>query len=204
MPTSPIQEHPHPEDLLPWFVNNTLSLNQKKEVEIHLQQCRRCQNEVALLQNMRQHVKTVPIRSPGEVGLQRLLHKVKQEKKQEQIKQRKKVKWWQPSLAIAASMLIFVQAGLLFDAWFLSKPVVPLSGPQESGIVIQISFAPTATEAEIRESISAINGSFIGGPGQLGIYRIRLNVPTTDQKGIEQAVESLRQRQTIIRHVAKE
>lgn len=204
MPTHPIQEHPHPDESLPWFVNNTLSLHQRQEVETHVQQCERCQKEVALLQNMQHNVKTTPILSPGEVGLQRLLRKIKQETKQEHAQQGTNWRRWQSTLAIAASIIIFVQAGLLLDAWFLSKPMVPLAGPQDSGIVLQVSFAPTATEAEIRESVGAVNGTFIGGPGQLGVYHIRLTLPTTDQKGIEKALEYLRQQQTIISHVAKE
>ena len=97
-----------------------------------------------------------------------------------------------------------VQAGFLIDAWFLSKPMAPLSGPKEQGVVFQLSFAPTATETEIRESIGAVDGTFTDGPNQLGIYRIRLKLSPTNKQTIEQALETLRQRKTIINHVAKE
>ena len=204
---SPVPPHNqgHPDELLPWLVNHTLSESERREVDDHVQNCARCQKEVAFLQSMRAHAKETPIQSPGEFGLNRLLKEVEKDKnKVEQLQSRQRPFRWRTSVAIAASLIIFVQAGLLIDAWFLSKPMVPLSGPQEQGVVLQVSFAPTATEADIRRSVGTINGTFIGGPGQLGVYRIRLNLQPTNQQAIHQAVEYLRQQENVVNHVARE
>ena len=144
-------------------------------MEEHVQSCTRCQKEIAFLESMRAHAKETPLHSPGEFGLNRLLKEVKRDRQDvKQQPSRHQPGRWRTSAAIAASFIILIQAAFLIDAWFLSKPMVPLSGPQEQGIVLQVSFAPTATEADMRRSLEAINGTFVGGPGQLGVYRIQL------------------------------
>ena len=192
----------HPADLLPWFVNNTLSEHERLVVESHLETCPQCQQEVLLLQRMREQVKELPVESPGNVGLNRLLHEIRNEKELKQLPIRSWSKKWRTSLAIAASLIICIQTMLLMDAWYLSKPMVPQSATQQSSHVLQISFTPTATEAEIRESIHAIKGTFIDGPSALGIYRIRLHPPMTSKQNLERIIGQLRQQTSIIRHVA--
>lgn len=204
MSHDPKEQQKHPDDLLPWLVNNTLADKERSDVEHHLESCTRCQQELSLLQNLRNQVKETPIQSPGEFGLNRLLKEIKTEHEFKQITPPLSSGWWRTGLAIAASLIIFVQAGLLIDAWYLSKPVVPLSGPQEQGPVLQVSFAPTATEAQIREAIHSVHGAFMDGPSQLGIYRIRLNLLSPDNKNINQAIEQLRQQKMIISHVAQD
>ena len=202
MTPNPLTPSSHPDELLPWFVNNTLSPDEREEVQTHVHGCLRCQHEVRLLEQVQSQVKKTPVDSPGELGLHRLLAKVHQD--QEHVVLQVARPWWQSGIAIAASLIIVFQAGLLLDAWYFSKPVVPLEAPKEAGVVLQVSFAPTALELEIRETLSHINGVFIGGPGQLGVYRIRLHLAATDEDGIRQALESLRQQEGIVTHVAKE
>lgn len=203
MRDSPIEQQGHPEELLPWFVNETLPAEERHAVEQHIASCPQCQQEIALLEKMRVQVKETHIQSPGEFGLNRLLKEVRNEQAVTEVQPPKPSGWWKTGLAIAASLIIFIQAGLLIDTWYLSKPVVPLSGAQAQGPVLQISFAPTATEPQIREVLSAVHGTFIDGPSQLGIYRIRLNQLSPDNN-VEQTIERLRQKKMIIRHVAKD
>ena len=194
----------HPDELLPWFVNQSLLDHEREQVEVHLQSCSRCQQEVEFLRNVREEVKTFSPSLPGELGLQRLLREVKQDSSHQQGHGQNR-SWWSGNLlAIAASLVIMVQAGLLMDAWFLSKPMAPLSGPTDFEVILQISFQPTATEPDIRQTVSAINGMFVGGPGQLGIYRIRLPLAAEDKTGIEEAIVFLRNQKKVISHVARE
>lgn len=204
MSQHPIQGPTHPDELLPWFVNNTLSSHERKEVDDHVATCPRCQKEIAFLQMTREQVKTIPVQSPGEFGLNRLLKEIKRNREDEQRQRKPRNDWWRRGLAIVASLIIITQAGLLVDAWFFSKPMVPLSGPQDQGVVLQLSFKPTAMEVEIREIVNAAGGTFVEGPGELGVYRIRLNLSSADQEKIHQTIEYLRQRKNIVTHVARE
>lgn len=200
MSSLPIHESSHPEKLLPWFVNHTLSESEQRTVETHLLSCTQCQKEVALLEKMRAKIQDTPISSPGEFGLHRLLKDIRQDKVIQQ-KQKRVPSWLGTALAIAASFIIILQAGLLMDMWVHSPAVEPL-GESKIGIVLQVSFAPTATEADIREMLLDVNGTFVGGPGQLGIYRIQL--PFSEEPHIAQIIDSLQQQTNFVTHVARE
>jgi hypothetical protein len=194
----------HPDELLPWFVNQSLSDHEREQVEVHLQSCKQCQQGVEFLRKVREEVKTFSPSLPGELGLKRLLRDVKQDSSHQQGQGQKRSWWWGNGLAIAASLVIMVQAGLLMDAWFFSKTMAPLSGPHDFEVTLQITFQPNATEADIRQMVNAINGTFSGGPGQLGIYRIRLPLPPQDEAGIEEAMAYLRNQGKVVSHVARE
>ncbi len=205
MPDIPQEQPGHPEELLPWFVNETLSTEERHSVEQHLDTCPQCQQEIELLQKMRTHVKEIHTESPGEFGLNRLLSTVRNDRTASEAPQQTSSQWWKTAFAIAASLIIFIQAGLLIDTWYISKPMVPLSGPQENGIVLQVSFTPTTTEAQIREVITAVHGRFIDGPSSLGIYRIRLDDTENSSKAtVDRTIQHLRQKTEIILHITQE
>ncbi len=198
------QNSSHPDELLPWYVNQTLSAQEQREVEDHLHNCARCQQEISLLQHMREEVQATPLDLPGELGLKRLLSEINTQQFPPQRQHPVQSPTWWKTLAIAASFIIVAQAGLLMNAYFFSKPMVLLSGPQNDGIVLQITFLPTVTEGKMRETLLAIEGTVIDGPGQLGIYRIRLNLSPSNQKEIKGAIAYLKQHTTVIGHVAQE
>ena len=203
--SNPIDQPPaHPDQLLPWWVNNTLPPDERKVVEDHLRGCAQCTKEVRLLQQIKEQVQELPIQSPGQFGLRRFLTEVNRDKEVNRLHQRTSSRWRRSGLAMAASFIIILQAGLLLNAWWFSKPVVPLSGPEVPGVVLQITFAPTATEAQIRESVTAVAGTFVDGPGELGVYRLRLSLPSDDLTSVTQAIEYLRTRKDIVTHVAQE
>ena len=129
MKSIPTPNQEHPDQLLPWFVNETLLEDERKGVEDHIKSCGRCQREVAILEKIKMNVKETPVQSPGDFGLHRLLKEVKKGKNITSPQNRSLSGWGRRSLAIAASLIILIQAGIIMDALFLSKPVVPLSGP---------------------------------------------------------------------------
>ncbi|GJL51909.1 MAG: hypothetical protein NPIRA01_31360 [Nitrospirales bacterium] len=203
MSHNPTEQPVHPDELLPWLVNGTLSGSERHDVEQHLEFCTQCQQEIALLEQMRTEIKESSTSSPGEIGLNRLLNKIQNEQTAPDAASGTHTSVWRTGLAIAASLIIFIQAGLLLDSWYLSKPMVPLAGPQTYGLVLQVSFVPTATEAQIREVITGVHATFIDGPSSLGLYRIRLDPLTANESSIPKTIEQLRQHTTIIQHVAK-
>ncbi len=202
MSHSPTKQHPHPDELLPWFVNGTLSNEEQQVVESHIQSCPQCQQEISLLQSIRIQTKDVAIQSPGEIGLNRLLHDVQKERNESKTSTLTHNVGWKNGLAIAASFIIFIQAGLLIDAWFLSKPLVPLAGPQHHNAHLQISFVSSATATQIQQVLQTVQGTIVEGPSPLGIYRIRLEHTLSDNTQLEQTIQQLRQETTIIQHVA--
>jgi anti-sigma factor RsiW len=191
----------HPIELLPWYVNGSLDGEELQEVESHLESCEHCRSEVAFLQSVRQEVKAAgEAAAPGDLGLQRLLRTVRAERKAV----RWAPQWWQPALA-AAALVVVIQAALLLNLWPEPEPITPLGGPPPAGIVLQVRFVPTATEAQIREALQEVDGTIVSGPGAVGIYRVELDLPPdTEDQQIQAVVARLRARQTVIQEVTRE
>ena len=192
----------HPDELLPWYVNGTLEGPERERVEKHLESCRRCRDEAAWLARLREQIKAEGrADAPGELGLRRLMRQVRDSEAKPRAR---RLQWWQPALA-AAVMIIVIQSVLLVRPWQATDTgIVPLGG-QPSTAVVQVEFAPTATEAQIREVLQAVDGVIVDGPGALGIYRIRLQgVAPGDADRVAAAVAALRAREGIVVHAAPE
>ena len=194
--------------LLPWYVNNTLTPSERDWVELKLRDDKLLHDEVEFLRALRSSVRQASQTSPGELGLRRLQRRVAEERRQQTKPQspRSPVVWWRPALA-AAVLVIFVQSGLLVDMWDSSNKggYTPLGeSVQGVGAVLQVTFAPDATEAEMRRVIREVGGELVGGPGAMGVYRIRLNVTGDEESRVEDAIRRLKGYRTLITHVARQ
>ena len=191
-------ENTHPEELLPWYVNQTLGPAEREYVESHLAQCEHCRDEVALMRKMRAQIKQSHVTASNEFGLERLKRDIRRE-------QRPTIgnpAWLRPALA-AGVLLIMVQSALLINYWPESSGLVPL-GEQYNGVVLQVRFVATATEAEISGTLREIDATLVDGPSSLGIYRLKLNIDPNKPQLIGERVHALRAKKTVITHVAQE
>lgn len=190
----------HPDELLPWYVNGTLAMGERQDVETHLQTCERCRQEVVWLQNLRAQVKADASRSPGEFGLNRLLREADPQRAVAHHQRQ----WWRPALA-AAAVVIFIQSAVLINFLYRPAPITPLSGPVTEGAVLQVKFAPGATEAQIRQLLQKAQATLIGGPGALGVYRLRLEgVMTAQDQAIQHVIGELTAQHDIVTYAARE
>lgn len=190
----------HPDELLPWYVNGTLAGSERQEVAAHLQGCERCRQEVAWLQSLHTRVKADAASSPGELGLHRLLREAKAQKSAA----RQPRQWWRPALA-AAAIVIVIQSAVLINFLNRPAPIVPLGGPAAAGVVLQVKFAPDATEAQIRKLLQKTGATIVDGPGALGVYRLRLDgVTATQDQTIQRVVGELTAHRDIVIYAARE
>lgn len=190
----------HPDEHLPWYVNGTLTNGARHDVEAHLQTCERCRQEVAWLQNLRGQIKADASRSPGEFGLNRLLREADPQRSVASHRHQ----WWRPALA-AAAVVIVIQSAVLINLLYRPAPIIPLGEPAEEGVVLQVKFAPGATEAQIRQLLQKAQATFISGPGALGVYRLRLEGVTTAQdQAIQHAIGELTAQRDIVSYAARE
>jgi putative zinc finger protein len=180
----------HPDALLAWFANGTLEPAERVEVERHLRGCARCRDEVAFLGALRHGVKALAAAGgPGELGRKRLLRDLRAERRAARA-------WWRPALAAAAAVIV-VQGVVLAGLWWREAAIVPLGGPKTGGPTVQIQFAPTATEAQMRALLQEVGASLIDGPGAAGVYRARVENADT-------ALAKLRARADVVKHAAGE
>ncbi len=109
--------------------------------------------------------------------------------------------WWRPVLAVAAAVIV-LQGALLVGLWTRPDLITPLGGRAE--VVLQVTFAPEATEARIREAVRAVRGTLVGGPGTLGVYLVRLDVQPGDEARIDEAIDALSRHRDVVSHVARD
>jgi anti-sigma factor RsiW len=157
------------EELLPAYVNGTLSNEQHAVVEAYLTRHINARAEVIWLRALRRRMQRLPAsKPPGELGWQRLRLSLR-----EAGRVAPGPGWWKPAMA-AAALIIAVQAAILVDLRPWEGDFRPLSGPVEEGGLVQVQFHPSASMAEIRELLLQVDGRIVDGPSAVGLYRVRI------------------------------
>lgn len=192
-------EH-HPDELLPWYVNASLSAFEQQQVESHLQQCGRCRGEVELLRAMRDSTKQTAEPAPGEFAWQRLRRDIRQSKTDTSIAANKR-QWWMPSLAVAAVLTIAIQGVLLFN--YSQQEGYSLAGHDLQGAIVQVKFNPDTTEKDIRAALQEVSGEIVTGPSAVGVYRIRLTDSENDPV-LLQRIEQLKANKDVIDYIQQD
>jgi len=167
--------------LLPWYVNGTLKDDERRDVEAYLERSSHARDEVELLRALRQQVKDEAIESsPGELGLQRLKRQMKAEAPQPATSDRMAgrtitvASFWRP-LAVAACLVVMIQAGVMVGLGGFGTTDSELDiATGGSPAVLQVTFAPDATEQQIRDVLQEAGASIAEGPTALGVYGLRL------------------------------
>ena len=87
---------------------------------------------------------------------------------------------WAINVQALAAALVVVQAGLIaMLAWpSADKPEdlvrATTQNPAPVGPLLRVSFRPELTEARLRQALADIGGEIVAGPGQLGVYLVRV------------------------------
>lgn len=180
--------------LLPWYVNGTLAGDERRQVEAYLERSSHARDEVELLRALRQQVKDEAVESsPGELGLQRLKRQMKQEAAQPQDRMAGRTitvaSFWRP-LAVAACLVVMVQAGIMVGlGGFGTTDGGVTTATGGSPAVLQVTFAPEATEQQIRDVLQQAGASIADGPTALGVYNLRL---VGAEASVDEALATLR------------
>ncbi len=172
----------HPDDDLPAFVNGTLPASEREAIQTHLAGCEQCREEVHWLATLREQMQNDPLPAVNEMGMARLMKAVRQEEKQTATST---PGWWRGALA-AAVLVVVAQFGVIAVQWQPDTVYRPLGETVQSPR-IQVRFAETATEIQIREVLARIEGQIVEGPSALGLYLV--SVP--DDASLEAAAEIL-------------
>ncbi len=183
----------HIEFLLPFYLNGTLSDDEKEAVEEALEQSVALREELAFLQQIQSDVKSYePAQaSPGELGLKRLQRQINSQANTAG----NTTKW--RFVAIAATCLLVLQTTLI--GLSPSTELYLPAGGKPTTIAVnktmfRVAFDPMATEASIRSLLLDLDAQIIEGPSAIGLY-----VVSTEQTE-EDALNSL-QSHTIVESV---
>ncbi len=164
-------EHKRAESLLPWFVNGTLDENELDFVNDHLNRCTDCRRAVAVEIDLARMI-SAPIETPGP-DFESLRDSLRGRLRGAR-RRRRRVRGWLSGAAVTASVLI--AAGLLLTMPLQEPEYEGLTSPAnlDSGLVVQVVFAPQTTERELRALLLEGGGKVVEGPSPRGVYRVSL------------------------------
>lgn len=184
----------HPESLLPWYVNGTLTDAERAAVEAWLAENPEARQELEFLRKIAAREQAEQPQPPGELGFKRLQRQVQRSRAHTSSRHY----LWRP-LAIAAMLLLIVQTAIVLQPGPVDE-FLPATEPVSADL--QVTFNPDATEEAIRELLQQIDAEIIGGPGLLGVYRLALTRPVANHD-IEKALETLRDHDRVVRHASR-
>lgn len=213
--------------LLPWFVNGTLTVEERQAVEDHLAVCAVCPDEfVALLQvqsALRRELADAPEPSSAlweKVERQTVMAPAVTDQLASRTDGRQDRSTWlwlsdllspalRPGWALAAVLLIAVQTALIVGLLMRGPlPTSPeyhtLTGPstsdQPSGprVRLRVAFVEQTSEQAIRAVLSGVKATIVDGPSAAGYYVIDVSLDG-DLKTPPDAIQALRGRSDVVR-----
>ncbi|MCX4192333.1 anti-sigma factor family protein [Methylophaga sp. OBS1] len=153
--------------LLPFYLNGTLDESEKQQVEQAFENHPALEEELNFLRELKTEVQAMPManNSPGEMGLKRLQRQLAA-KPMTDAQVSSRWRW----AAVAASFLLVVQTSVMI---LTPGPAgYQQAGEQQTSPLIQVSFKPETTEAEIRQLLLQYQLSIVEGPSALGFYKL--------------------------------
>jgi hypothetical protein len=169
------------EELLPWYVNGTLSAEDRAWVERHLDENPEARAELEWFQSLQSKMMENAPAVPVTIGLSKVMHLIQGDRPtwKERINAFLGLDNFalRPALVVAGFAIIAVQAGFIFNlvnsAEDDADQIRALRATKvEEGPMLRVNFAPDAKEADIRHLLISVEGRIAGGPGQLGDYFI--------------------------------
>lgn len=158
------EQNTHPIELLPWLANESLSGDERQQVEQHLAECESCRQELALLKLMRQEVKAASAGHPGELAKHRLMKEIAAEPQaapdNSNPGNQPAKRWWQPAVGIAAALVIVIQSAVIIN--MPGDPTREILVSKSGDILIQ--FKSTATLEDINKLMHSVKGRITDGP----------------------------------------
>ena len=181
-------------ELLPWYVNGTLSDAEHVGVERHVRSCLPCrvalQEQYQLAELLKQQP-TVPLSAEG--GFEQLLAQIDAQRRPPP----RRISEPSARRLVRLATVTALAASLAVAAWLLTlsrdssrdAPYVTATQSNDGAVEIDVVFAAQVAEADKRALIREI-GEVVGEPSATGRYRVRLSA--ADAGRTEELVERLR------------
>lgn len=179
------------EELAPWHVNGTLSESDRRWVDDYVHAHPKAAAELDWYASLQEKIRADAPAVSADVGLDRLLDRVRLEKQRRSARQREGFLdrllapargmvaslTLRPVYAYAGAALLVLQAGVIgtlvvdqanTEREFAEyRSIAPVPAP---GQVLRVTFKDDAPERDIRHALVGIGGTIVAGPSQLGEY----------------------------------
>lgn len=204
-------------ELLPWYVNATLSPHERVVVERHLATCDACTRDVHSLSQVSSALGELTPTPSVVSSLARTMAAVDGlERSQGGERGWWLSSWfqafWNPSIPLARAALatqlamILILIGLIASARMREQSFTTLSGPgaQSGGARLTVIFEPSISEEALRTALLEIGGHVVSGPSAAGVYIVELPGGADDDSAVEAVITKLRGNRAVIRFVERE
>lgn len=184
------------DELLPWYVNGSISAEDRAFVDRYLAENPEAAAELEWHHSLVTRIQETAPAVPATLGLAKALTLIRGD--QPTLVERvsgffSSVLGMRPALALAGLAIFAVQGGVILsmmgeardDATELRSLRATVT---EDRPVLKLNFAPDAKEAEIRHLLVSVQGRLAAGPGQLGDYYVI--VPSGREAAIAEELKS--------------
>lgn len=197
-------------ELLPWYVNGSLSEADRQWVDDFLREHPQARAELLWHESLRDEIGANAPKVPETIGLARTLRLIDAERP---TPYQRLLRWLgrlgvmapkmddaddkgsndrgfalRPAVAFALMAVVVLQFGVIGGYFIRGDDITDFrSGkgqPVLDGPLLKVSFTREAKESDIRFALIAVQGQLVGGPGQLGDYYVRV------AKGTEAAAQA--------------
>ena len=183
------------DELLPWYVNGSLSTEDRAWVDRYLAEHPEAQAELdwyrSLSARMQENVPAVP----ETIGLAKAMTLIRGDRPSfaERVSAFFGAFGVRPATAFAGLAIIALQGGFILNLLNTAQDeAVELRALRATTTddrpMLKLNFAPDAKEAEIRHLLMSVQGHLAGGPGQLGDYFVV--VPAGKEAAVAEQLKS--------------
>lgn len=176
-------------ELLPWYVNGTLSAEDRAWVDRYVAEHPDARAELAWHQSLKSRIHESAPQVPATIGLAKTMLLIRGDRPT----LTERIMGFlggfgtgpvaafslRPALALGMLAVIVAQGGVIFNmmrqADESEMQIRALRAVQvDEGPLLKVNFAPDAKEADIRLLLVSVEGTIAGGPGQLGDYYVHV------------------------------
>jgi anti-sigma factor RsiW len=175
------EEHRRTQELLPWFLNETLDADEAAGVAAHLEHCARCQADAAAQAALR--AIAVDEGQPDSLDRDWAAVRVRLDPQREQARRSFAPRpWWRHGLQLAAGIqaaVILLLAVVLVGVSLPSREPyralgATVSDPEANALIV---FRADASEKDMREALRGAGARIVGGPTASNAYLLHLSDP---------------------------
>lgn len=214
----PLDPHEAATLLLPWYANGTLSPEETRQVEAHLDQCPHCRAELEQYRVLGEQVREQPewTWQPPSGHFERLMADIDRldilavpvrakpspwQRLMDWLRETPQpVRWTLAAESLALAMLVLV-------VWLPGRPVVEpgfetlssvTTSTRPTGPRLRVGFDPTLRIADLQSLLQVLHGQIVAGPSALGIYTIALDAKERPEAALDHALTVLRAHRQVL------
>jgi anti-sigma factor RsiW len=188
--------HKHAWELIPWYVNGTVSDAKRDNLQFHLEHCSLCRDEVAAQRALLQAMKTRPqVESMPHASFQKLMARIDSEPEVQRpayVRSPRTLRWLTAAVVLQALMLGALTTLLLRSPRGevpATYQTVSSPAPAPGAPSIRAVFSPDMTLGELQALLERSRLRIVDGPSPDGVYTLATASVGDDSK---QALLTLR------------